>query len=880
MINLSNVMNLPVKQNYNVKNKQEKTNLTDCSKNNNSPILASPKSEHLKANYLTFGVNVRPKTETKFELPPFVSNMLSEEELSNQLRFKPYEKTADFIAQNCFKGDNTLLAHAQGAMPDLAANNFAGMLAKGKFKNLGMTKENTEVYYVDTEMAIENINVNLKTRVNERINKEGEKANVEGIITEEKQKPDQDIQKIQMFWHKKAEIEKKTVVVFVSDPTIMTFKPSSPNIKTVSFAPLQQEMSDDPKQQSSPFSPEIEKLMSMDPSISMLALPCPGAPETKSFLKANKDALIHPGLPPGLIVSDKAIDKAVNMTKEKSGSYPGKAINFIFDATPAALMKKHIKKDAQYTVITPKNLDKAVSAYPELFEEPGVPKPYNLILDTKIKLKDIGGIEYMGDFVTESIINKVGPRKTQDAPPNSVIISGDPGSGKTFLAKAIAGEANSPFIATSALKLVGGQVPPSEIFDYAKSVAKDSDTKTAFLYIDDFDILAADPKSKSEIDIYRTEIFDEIKKIDNKNSDVNVVVLASSEDAKIHQDEFSKKGVFDNKIQTPDTVTSKHARISTIKLFSKDLKFENEESKEKIIQETAKVTEGASGAELKTIIHKAGAIAERRKENKNLTINDVYSSLLELEAGPVTQSEEPDWDKEGTIKHELAHAVTAQTLFNMSKDVWKRPNEVSFITFDPRGNFAGMVSFLKGENGMHTFDSVIAEMACGLGSIYAEKMLFKGRHTHGPGNDIEQTNTLANVAVKKLGLGHYTKFQTSPSLVEENKKDITLLMDTSSKVAEMVIDFNKDFINEYGDECFDKLGKGGNTMSAEVFKDRYNQWLDKDDRREKLKLVEAKIEVLTDTARDKGKFINNDKQLTQIAQAKLRKEAVANSKKA
>jgi len=912
MINLSNVVSLPVRQDFNVKKQEEKNNLANCSKNNASLSLVSPNVEHLKANYLSFGVNLKPKTETPVELPPFVSNMLSEEELSSQIRFKPYEKTADFIAQNCLKGKNTMLVHEEGAMPDLAANNFAGMLVKGKFKNLGMTKENTEVYFVDTAMAVENINQNLQTRLVNRVEQEG-KTNIKELYEEEKQKPDPDIEKMQMFWHKKAEIEKKNVVVFISDPTIMTFQPSSPNIKTVSFAPLQMDQpSENPLAalmggedsgggSKNGLPKEVEKILSMDPSMSLLELPAAGAPETKSFLKANKDELIHQELPEGVLMTDKAIDKAVDKTKEFKGANPGKTINFIVETTPAALMKKHLKKDSQYSVITPNNLEKGISAYPEVVEGEKVTegKSFNLILDTKTKLKDVGGIDQIEDFIRETITSKISSRKTKnskDVPPSNVLIAGEAGSGKTLLAKAIAGEVASPLVHVSALKLfdslysthMKGSTDLSEIkevFDYAKSVAKDSDNKTAFLYLDDLDVMnnkynkLQDPmlEEKNSKDIYLEEILKQVKAIDNKNSDVNVVVLASSQNPELMQGEFNKTGLFNTQIQAPDNASSMKARISTINLFTKDMKFE-EGNKEKIIKEAARVTNGASGAEIKTIIDKAGSIVDKRKENKFLTINDVLESLLEIQSGAVIQLENTDWQNELVIKHELGHAVVMQTLINMSKDEWQKPNGISFITFDPRKNFGGQVQVDTNQGGSFTFDSLINEIAGDFGGLSVEKTLYKGRNTFGPAADLENLNQRAEIGVKNLSQGHYTRAIQNPDLMKkENKKDITCIINTGEKISEMIIDFNKGFINEYGDECFNRLGKGGNTMSAEVFQKKLNTWLDKDDRREKLKVLETKIEILTDTARTKGEFLDKtDNQLNLMAIAKLQKDKKAN----
>jgi hypothetical protein len=216
----------------------------------------------------------------------------------------------------------------------------------------------------------------------------------------------------------------------------------------------------------------------------------------------------------------------------------------------------------------------------------------------------------------------------------------------------------------------------------------------------------------------------------------------------------------------------------------------------------------------------------------------------------------------------------------MAKEDWQKPDEIHLVTFDPRSDFGGMVTFGPGKNGMLSFNSLIAELAVTYGGLYAEKQIFKGDFTSGPSMDLKQATHLAEVGVGKLAKGKNTGLVADPALMApENKKDVILLTKVSSKICELIVDFHKGFIDEYGEKCFNNLGKGGNTMSAESFQNSLNQWLDKDDRREKLKLLEAKVEVLTDHARTKGEFIESPLELNWLVKAKLKNAEYFDKKK-
>jgi len=904
MINLSNIINIQTKQSSVNKIQSKKENMIEYKTNLPQEQKALPSAENYRAMFLSFGAK---KTKPVL-LPPSLTNMLLPEELNEQIEIKSYDKSADLIAQNSYKDKNSIVLYQKGSMPALVINNFAKNLIKGTYQNIGLTPENTEVYFLDANMAALSANEYLAEKIKLRTSDENNEDSYEKICKEEYEKPLPEIAAIQKLVEEKKD---KNIFIFNSEPENFMFAPFSPNLKVVYLVEDQhksnnkasaminllrqgEEEEEDLSQENLP--KMAKAIIKTNPKTAVLTLPLVNATETKSFIKKYWDKLLN--IPLNVNIPFSTIDFAVDKSKTREGVYPGKAISLINNAIPCVLLGKKIKPNMQYVSITSKNLETSMKKYPEAFE-PEIDfseKPYDLILDTKTKLSDIGGIEYEEKNIRETIINKVPNKKTKKSeiyPPSNILITGEAGSGKTLLVKAVAGELKSPLIHVSAVKLFNSMYMDmmgkgkqnfdiQEIFEFTKKTAHDSGNKTAVLFIDDLDAMVNKHnklmhpilEEKNVKDIYLAELLNQIKSIDNKNSDINIIVMGSCRYPELMQEEFNKTGVFNERICVPDNRNNKDTRLSTLKILTKDKKFESEEEKKYILSETARITYGASGAELNTIINKASKLAEKRPDNKTLTINDMLVAVLEEVSGPVIQENRPEWKAKHHLKHELGHAVVSKALFNNSKETWQRPNEISFITFDSRRDYGAAVFYERGENGTLTFDSLINEIASAFGGYAVEKKLFNGRSTDGPSSDLEKINALAEIGVKKLSLGYHTGPLSNQELFKkENKKDITAIVETGEKVADIIVDFHKDFVEQYGNECFDNLGKAGNTLSAKVFDKRYNQWLDKDNRRNELKLVEAKIDILIDYARTKGKFLDDDKKLEKLAIKRLEKKS-------
>lgn len=622
-----------------------------------------------------------------------------------------------------------------------------------------------------------------------------------------------------------------------------------------------------------------------------LDLKVPGEKDTKIMLK-KEPALIRKITenyrPMRVLVSDNAINEVVDKTSRGfAGEFPGKALRMLDYVIAAKANEIKKKNEKTPLMVSSSDVKRFFVRHPEIVETLKESNgQFNVAEIPKTKLTDVGGLEEVKDVLDEGILAYIkNPQeylKSGKKPPKGVLFYGDPGTGKTLLARAIAGETEVPFFNVSGSefveKFVGvGAQRVRELFANARKAANASDKKTAIIFIDEIDTVG----KKREGDSNGTEAGQTLNQLlasmDGFNNDpkCSVIVIGATNRLDMLDSALTRPGRFDDKLEVPNPSNNKAGRLEILKIHSKDKPFKNEKEKMEILDEAATISSGLSGAEIADMMQKAVNIIIKRDNDKFITPNDIVEGFLQVKAGPIRKSDESDHQKIVTVAHECGHALVGKTINDLAKQPWKKIHDISFITLDQRGSFLGAVFFKPGQNKPSiNFDFVVSQAALYYAGGITESMYLDGRHEAGVSKDLEYATDLIEKGVIKWGLGPNTKKKSikndsplSKMYEAEIKTDINIFSETAEKISELITDFNKDFIDEYVNSYKEYLeytkknsgkhGKGGYTLSGEGFKELHDEWLERTGKDKELPILEKKIDILITAAR-KGEILSDE----------------------
>jgi len=332
----------------------------------------------------------------------------------------------------------------------------------------------------------------------------------------------------------------------------------------------------------------------------------------------------------------------------------------------------------------------------------------------------------------------------------------------------------------------------------------------------------------------------------NNNDNVNIIVLAATNRADLLDTALTERpGRFDHKIDVPNPANDTQARYEILSIHSRSKEIAGD--REEVLRELADRTSGSSGARLADIINKASIIAAK-DGRKKLTLDDFVEAKLESIAGRINRTDKPAWYGEMVVAHECGHALVRQILLNMAKEKWHLANEIDTITTDSRGSYGGAVYSKPGENVATSFESLFTELASGYGGYSVEKSRFNMNGSWGISSDLKQTKELATNAVIQMGMGAQTGLDipVDGNLAPENKADIKLLVTAAAKVSDLIVEFHKDFIDQYVNNYKANAGKGGNNLSGTEYKKQLEQWYKKAGKQEELLNLQNKIKGIMD----------------------------------
>ena len=386
-----------------------------------------------------------------------------------------------------------------------------------------------------------------------------------------------------------------------------------------------------------------------------------------------------------------------------------------------------------------------VALFVMIFKMQGLGEKGQVYVDTerktKIKFKDVAGLDEEKEELIEIVdflkkpenFSKMGAKI-----PKGVLLYGKPGTGKTLIAKAIAGEADVPFISMSGSEFIEmfaglGASRVRKLFERARKLSP------CIVFIDEIDAIGARRTSNSGAETENNQTLNQLLvEMDGFSSEETIIVLAATNRPEMLDKALLRPGRFDRQITIP--VPDLKGRLEILKIHAEDKKLSDDVNLESIAEDTA----GFTGAELANILNEAAIIATINKhdEIENSDIEEAVKKVtVGLEKKTRVYSEK---DKKLTAYHEAGHAVVSRYLPTQT-DV----KEVSII---PRGVAGGYTMYKSDEDKYYISKTEMKEKLIALlGGRAAEKLVLDDIST-GASNDIEVATRIAREMVTKYGM--------------------------------------------------------------------------------------------------------------------------------
>ena len=359
-----------------------------------------------------------------------------------------------------------------------------------------------------------------------------------------------------------------------------------------------------------------------------------------------------------------------------------------------------------------------------------------------IRFDDVAGEDEAKENLTEIVNYLHDPSKYQEigaSMPKGVLLVGPPGTGKTMLAKAVAGEANVPFFSMSGSEFVEmfvgmGASKVRDLFKQAKEKAP------CIVFIDEIDAIGKKRDGQIGGNDEREQTLNQLlTEMDGFEGNTGVIILAATNRPESLDPALTRPGRFDRRV--PVELPDLKGREEILKVHAKKIKVAEDVDFNKV----ARMASGASGAELANIVNEA-ALRAVRDGRKFATQADLEESIEVVIAGYQKKNAiMTDHEKRIVAYHEIGHALVAAKQANSAP--------VQKITIVPRtsGALGYTMQVDEGNHVLMSKEEIENKIATFTGGRAAEEVVF-GSVTTGASNDIEQATKLARAMITRYGM--------------------------------------------------------------------------------------------------------------------------------
>ena len=451
----------------------------------------------------------------------------------------------------------------------------------------------------------------------------------------------------------------------------------------------------------------------------------------------------------------------------------------------------------------------------------GMPNPFmksadfNMENEVTTRFKDVEGIDSAKDELEEIVDFLKNPDKYYGSGariPRGALLAGDPGTGKTLLARAIAGESNVPFVQCSAASFIEmfvgvGAKRVRELFQQAR------ENQPCIIFIDEIDAVGKKRGGTTTPgnDEREQTINQLLTEMDGFDNETGIVVIAATNRVDILDDALLRPGRFDRKIQV--SLPSVKGRLKILGVHARGKKFASDVR----LKNIAKQTTGFSGADLANFLNECAIRAVKDNDGTITTeiTENVYQRIVIGAKGDVKYSMRK---KELVAYHEAGHAIIGVLVPDY--------DTVRKVSIMPRGAAGGVTFFQPSEDNadspFYTKEYLLAQILVALGGRAAEEVIYgANRVTTGASSDYVMVYQIAREMVTTYGFGknNYDYRNLSPSAALKVDNEIDNIVSQCYRYALQMLVENKDKLEELkellieeeivdGEVVYDMIGRG------------------------------------------------------------------------